>query len=127
MKVAINKCYGGFQISREGYEWLIKNKAWKVTDYNKSGRGYEDDTAQLVKTRDYKTKEWNGDYYLVHDRSGPEIRTNPDIIEMIETLKTSVNTSVSKLQVIEIPDGIDFEIEEYDGIEWIAEAHRSWS
>lgn len=30
------------------------------------------------------------------------------------------------LEVIEIPDGIEWEICEYDGMEWVAEKHRKW-
>jgi len=29
-------------------------------------------------------------------------------------------------KVVEIPDDIEFVIEEYDGIEWVAEKHRVW-
>ena len=32
----------------------------------------------------------------------------------------------AELKVVEIPDGIDWTIEEYDGVEWIAEVHRTW-
>jgi len=28
--------------------------------------------------------------------------------------------------VIEIPEGVDFEILDYDGWEWVAERHRRW-
>jgi len=30
------------------------------------------------------------------------------------------------LRIIEIPDGVEWQIEEYDGDEWIAEKHRTW-
>ena len=33
----------------------------------------------------------------------------------------------SRLKVVEIPDGIEWQIEEYDGKEWVAETHRTWS
>jgi hypothetical protein len=29
--------------------------------------------------------------------------------------------------VIEIPDDVEWEVEEYDGLEWVAEKHRTWS
>lgn len=32
----------------------------------------------------------------------------------------------SRLKVIDIPDDIEYVIQEYDGKEWIAEAHRTW-
>lgn len=33
----------------------------------------------------------------------------------------------AKLSIVDIPDGIDWCIEEYDGKEWVSEKHRSWS
>ena len=32
----------------------------------------------------------------------------------------------STLKIIEIPDDVDWIIEEYDGNEWVAEKHRTW-
>jgi hypothetical protein len=32
----------------------------------------------------------------------------------------------SQLKVVEIPDGVEWEIAEYDGSEHIAEKHRTW-
>jgi hypothetical protein len=34
---------------------------------------------------------------------------------------------LAKLKVIEIPDGIDWILYDYDGIETVHEKHRSWS
>jgi len=31
------------------------------------------------------------------------------------------------LKIVDIPDGVEWEIEEYDGMEWVAEKHRTWS
>jgi hypothetical protein len=33
---------------------------------------------------------------------------------------------LAELKVVESPDDVEWEIEEYDGIEWIAEVHRTW-
>jgi hypothetical protein len=32
----------------------------------------------------------------------------------------------AELRIVEIPDGVDYEIEEYDGKEWVSEVHRTW-
>ena len=39
----------------------------------------------------------------------------------------SFHVEKNNLEIVEIPDGIAYEIEEYDGQEWIAEKHRRWS
>lgn len=54
-------------------------------------------------------------------------RTDEDLIKVVEKLKEKANTICSKLKVIEIPDDLDYEIEEYDGNEWISEKHRTWA
>ena len=46
--IVINTKYGGFNLSTEAYEWLIKNKNWTVTTYNEKGN-YTDPNADLVK------------------------------------------------------------------------------
>ena len=53
-------------------------------------------------------------------------RSDPDLIAVIEELKDAANTEYSKLKIVEIPDGTNFVIEEYDGNEHIAEAHKEW-
>ena len=35
--------------------------------------------------------------------------------------------TLAKLKIVEIPDDVEWIIEEYDGKEWIAEDHRRWS
>jgi hypothetical protein len=31
-----------------------------------------------------------------------------------------------RFKIVDIPDDIDFVIEDYDGIEWVSEKHRTW-
>lgn len=53
-------------------------------------------------------------------------RDDPRLIECIEKLGNKINTSFSNIKIIEIPEDVDWEIEEYDGIEWVSEKHRTW-
>jgi len=53
-------------------------------------------------------------------------RTDPNLIKVVQELGKEANGSYSKLKIVTIPDDVDYEIEEYDGMEWIAEKHRTW-
>lgn len=86
MKIVINTCYGGFELSEEAKSFLGCDTS---------------------------------DSYC-NDRS------NPKLVECVEKLGEKASETCSRLKVVEIPDGVDWEIGEYDGIEWIAEKHRTW-
>lgn len=53
-------------------------------------------------------------------------RSNMNLIEVIELLGKESWGDFAKLEVIEIPEGVEWQIEEYDGKEWVAEKHRIW-
>ena len=53
-------------------------------------------------------------------------RNDPDLIAIVETLGIKADNDFSKLKIIEIPDDVDFCVEEYDGIEWITDKNRRW-
>lgn len=72
----------------------------------------------------YKTKtEMEDDFNLyAHDIE----RDDPILIEVIEELGEEANGACAELKIVEIPDDVKWEIEEYDGIEWVSEVHRTW-
>ena len=62
-----------------------------------------------------------------------QIKQNLDYSSRLQLLhflygisKADGKVNKSELEIIEIPDDIEFTIEEYDGAEWIAEKHRTW-
>jgi len=54
-------------------------------------------------------------------------RDCPVLVAMVEEQGTAINGTFSDLKIVEIPDGINWYIEEYYGREHIAERHRTWS
>ena len=54
-------------------------------------------------------------------------RDDPELVQMVEDLGEEANDVYSKLKVVEIPDGVEWEISEYDGFETVEEEHRSWN
>lgn len=91
MKVVINRCFGGFSLSKKAYEFL--------------------------------GLEWNGHGYKYRDY---DLRTDPRLVECVETLGEEADGSLARLKVVEIPDDVEWEICDYDGVETIHEVHRSW-
>lgn len=53
-------------------------------------------------------------------------RGDPILVRVVEELGPEADDQSSELKVVEIPDGVPWEIQEYDGLEWIAEKHRTW-
>ena len=54
-------------------------------------------------------------------------RDDPYLVKIVKDLGMGANGSCANLKVVEIPGDVDWQIEEYDGAEWIAEKHRTWS
>ena len=54
-------------------------------------------------------------------------RNDPILVQIVEELGEAANGRFAELKVIEIPDDVEWGIEEYDGDEWIAEKHRTWN
>ena len=65
--------------------------------------------------------------YKNYDSWWNDNRHSSELISVIERLGDEANTSSSRLKVIEIPDDVEYTIQNYDGIEWVAEVHRTWS
>lgn len=55
-----------------------------------------------------------------------EDRTNPELVKCVETLGEYADGMCAKLKVVDIPDDVDWEIDEYDGLESVHEKHRVW-
>ena len=47
-------------------------------------------------------------------------------IENDDYLSDFEKDQFAELKIVDIPDGVNWEVEEYDGNEWIAETHRRW-
>ena len=60
------------------------------------------------------------------DRDSPAFRACPHLVRVVEEMGTLADTHVSKLAIVEVPEGVEWEIAEYDGFEWVAEKHRRW-
>ena len=54
-------------------------------------------------------------------------RDHPVLVRIVEEMGDAANGRFSELKVVEIPDDVNWYVEEYDGMEWVAERHRTWN
>lgn len=137
MKVAINACYGGFGLSRKATRVLAARKGrecyWFTGGLREPYiRDDDDEKGSLFSTAfdvpevpHPMENEWYKEHslYLLNDLP----RDDADLIAVIEELGDEASGQCAKLRVVDIPDGVQYEIEDYDGYEHIAEVHRTWS
>jgi len=62
---------------------------------------------------------------MFSDREVP--RDDPFLAKVVDELGSKANGKYADLKVVDIPADVEWEIEEYDGLEWVAEKHRTWS
>ncbi|MDD3958553.1 MAG: hypothetical protein PHO96_06660 [Candidatus Izemoplasmatales bacterium] len=135
MKVVINDCYGGFHLSHKAIMAFAKRKGFDlyayITSFASNGMKRtpyrEGDVKDEIFLSYFKKPLVDGEednYYFSVDEIE---RNDKDLVDIVEILGEESNAFTSSLKVVEIPDDVDFVIEEYDGLESIHEKHRSWS
>jgi hypothetical protein len=145
MKIAINAGYGGFNLSAKALKYMA-DKLGKPIYFFKLEMHPETKAAVYVPiTLEEAQGEWFGLYafnienpntvtnshekyreYSWDFRPSKEDRADPLLIETIEALKDEASGSSCELKIVEVPDDVDWIIQEYDGWEWVAEKHRTW-
>lgn len=121
MKVAINTCHGGFGISNEAFENLLTRK----------GIAFEKADAKFKIRSDlydyYEAGHVGSDDHYLSEYTFFEDRTDLDLIAVIEEMGGGANSWAAELAIVVIPDDVEWHIAEYDGMEHVAENHRTWS
>jgi hypothetical protein len=147
MKVVINACFGGFSLSPRAVKRLAElngrecyfykegvGKPYKLVSENKCDSLFWaafdipniNDVLPVVSFRDPHTT-YNALYSEHRLDSSNCDRRDPKLVQVVEELGAAASGSCAKLKVVEVPDGVEWEIDEYDGREAIHEVHRSWS
>lgn len=113
-EVVINVCYGGFSLSQEAELLYLKRS---LLDYTLRDRDSRDDTRRFGPTVLVDGKGWYSDQIQ---------RDDPVLVSVVRDLGALANGTHAELKIVEIPASVDWQIEEHDGHEWIAEVHRTW-
>ena len=132
MQIVINSCFGGFGLSDEAFEMYLGLKGIKYykypsfisSDYYRVPKEKYQELSEMWYKEDGNYKRINAKNWFLSDRDIK--RNDPDLIKVVKKLKNRANGRCAELKIVIIPDDIEWEIEEYDGTEHIAEKHRTW-
>ncbi len=156
MKVVINKCYGGFSLSPAAIRRMAELKGRKCFFFKQEGlqgpyipvepKNSKSLSEMMLNAFDIpnpneiipnmddwhsltdKDKQRRNKLYEDHQlTSRPDDRADKDLVRTVEELGSAANGACAELHIIKIPNGVEYEIDEYDGMESIHEKHRSWS
>lgn len=137
-RVVINKCYGGFGLSEAGVRkyfeilgqpvWVEKdgvlNIYWKVPPEQRQERKEGEAWYEMsIEERQAYNIRWRQEVFYDRDLQ----RDDPILVKVVEELGEDAYGMFAELKIVEIPDNVEWEIAEYDGMEWVAEVHRTWS
>jgi hypothetical protein len=118
-QVVINSCYGGFSLSEKAFVEYLKRKGINcVTEVNEFG--WVDFYKNSISDENYIS------HYDYVSPSNLSTREDPDLIAIIEEIGEESFGMFASLKIVEIPDDVEYEITEFDGLETIREKCRTW-
>lgn len=121
IKVAINRCFGGFGISDEAFEKLLTRKGIAFDKVEPEKRSLISGVTYYAAGHAGEDDHYLSDYEYCFNRS------DSDLIAVIEEMQAEANSWAADIRIVEIPDDVKWHIHEYDGMEHVAEDHRTWS
>ncbi len=128
MEIMINGCYGGFGFSLEALEEYYKKPISKYVRSDKDINLYlKSPNGHVFAASDKETLTYEELFSSNGLRIREDIdRTDERMIEIVRSMGDRANGMCADIRIIEIPDDIDWVIEDYDGKEHVAEKHSTW-
>lgn len=150
-EVVINRCFGGFGLSHEAMMRYAELKGLKVypmvEDRSLREQRDEDGRSRMFDPRYFIPYTGKEECLCVHyyfrkptrkmsRETGDTLKTlydrnikrdDPILIQVVREFKKKAAGRFGELKIIKIPVDVKWTLEEYDGMEHIAEVHRTWS
>ena len=139
MKIVINGCHGGFGLSHEatlaylnkcGIQFwaepnehsLVAHNYYLVPPEERIEGNPVDWYSMTLEQRRAHNKAYSETVFYSRDIA----RNDANLVSVVLELGEAANGSHARLKIVEIPDDVEWQIENYNGLEWVAEKHRTW-
>jgi hypothetical protein len=112
--IVINTCHGGFGLSQDAQIAFLERSQISYT---------------LVPRDDRHSNERYGPMIMVkgtHWYDKDIARDDPILVTLVHELGKVANGEHARLKVVRVPADVVWQIDDYDGKEWISEQHRTW-
>lgn len=156
MKVVINACFGGFSLSPKAIKRLAELNSKECYFFKTVYKGgLDSETKPITIEQAEKEFSWsaysvlNPEEYAGSQNNWQKMsqeerkkcnekwdeialdnrdieRNDPKLVKVVEELGEEANGQCADLRIIDVPKGVKWHVEEYDGNEHIAEDHRTW-
>ena len=139
MKIAINKCFGGFDLSLEAQKLYCERKGIGFYPYKQTKYKFQDGKGEYTYIKNLE--ECGSIIHISNTYLGDTCedipndnywafcnveRNDKDLIDVIEILGDDASGRYGNIKIVDIPDDVIWEIDDYDGVETVHEVHRSW-
>jgi hypothetical protein len=112
--IVINTCHGGFGLSKDAQIAFLERSQISYTLVSRDDRHSNERYGPMIMV---KGKHW-------YDKD--IARDDPVLVTLVHELGKVANGEHARLKVVRVPADVDWQIDEYDGKEWISEKHRTW-
>jgi len=112
--VVINACHGGFGLSHKARVLYLDRSRVDYTIEDRESRFSTQKFGPAIMV--------NGEMHNDRDIA----RDDPVLVSVVHELGERAWGVHAELKIVEIPASVKWQIDEYDGWEWIAEVHRRW-
>ena len=113
-EIVINSSHGGFGLSYDAELLYLK---LAMIDYTTEDRESRNDTERFGLRLIVDGGEWTSTNLK---------RDDPVLVSVVKRLGKKANGQYAELKIVKIPASVAWEIMDYDGREWVAEAHQRW-
>lgn len=135
-EVVINRSFGGFGLSVKAVRRFLELKGknlylyesdFEMGAYRKTNEEPEACSYLHFFTKDYGEVVDSGEIDSKDVLDIEKIRrTDPALVQVVKELGREADGPFAFLKIVEVPLFVDWEIIEVDGLEYVAEKHRTW-
>ena len=120
MKVVLNRDFGGFGLSNKAFKRLIDLGFPYIHEKDREKEDFSEENLKII-VFDETEDDLSGVHYhiLENDYEVEDLRSHPLVVQVVKELREKAWGNFAKLEIVEIPDDIDWGIVENNGVEWI--------